>query len=303
MTAPREVLPASTAMVTRRCTQRQFLLRPDEKTNAIFAYCLAEAAMRFDVGVIAWTVMSNHYHAVIYDRHGRAPAFAEHLHKMVAKVFNVRWEREENFWSSAETSITYLRTAEDIFRKVVYVLSNPVTADLVDRLADWPGSSSLQHPPGTQTTERRPSLYFRRNGTMPETVELQTMLPRVVLERESAESWHARVREALAEKEEAARQARLREGRGIMGRKEVLRASPFDSPKTKPPRGRLRPTLAAKDRELRIAELRRLAAFRLAYREARKRFLSGDRDAEFPVGTYRMRLLGARCAEPIPIAA
>lgn len=48
MSVPREVLPARFYMITRRCTQRQFLLRPDRETNNNFLYCLAEAAARFD---------------------------------------------------------------------------------------------------------------------------------------------------------------------------------------------------------------------------------------------------------------
>jgi len=35
-----------TYMITRRCTQRQFLMRPDDETNNAFIYCLAEAASR-----------------------------------------------------------------------------------------------------------------------------------------------------------------------------------------------------------------------------------------------------------------
>ncbi len=38
-------------MITRRCTQRQFLRRPDAAMNNAFIYCLAEAAQvhRIDV--------------------------------------------------------------------------------------------------------------------------------------------------------------------------------------------------------------------------------------------------------------
>ena len=59
MTAPRRILPGRTYMVTRRTTQRLFLLRPDEDLLRIFAYCLAEAATRYDMQLIAWCVMSN----------------------------------------------------------------------------------------------------------------------------------------------------------------------------------------------------------------------------------------------------
>jgi hypothetical protein len=35
MTAPREIIPGTTYLVTRRCTQRQFLLRPSRGTNQV----------------------------------------------------------------------------------------------------------------------------------------------------------------------------------------------------------------------------------------------------------------------------
>ena len=64
MTAPRSIVPGHTYLLTRRCSERRFFLRPDERTTGIFLYCLAEAAERFGIRVLAWMAMSNHYHAV-----------------------------------------------------------------------------------------------------------------------------------------------------------------------------------------------------------------------------------------------
>jgi len=66
-------------LVTRRCAQRQFLLRPDTDTNNAFTYCLIEAAQRCQVEVVLPCALSNHYHAVIFDRWGRYLAFLEHF--------------------------------------------------------------------------------------------------------------------------------------------------------------------------------------------------------------------------------
>ena len=44
MTAPRQVTPGSIYLVTRRCTQRQFLLKPSRAVNEVFLYILALAA-------------------------------------------------------------------------------------------------------------------------------------------------------------------------------------------------------------------------------------------------------------------
>jgi len=62
MTAPRQVLRNASYLVTRRCAQRQFLLRPSRATNDTFLFVLAVAARRFDVQVHAFCVLSNHVH-------------------------------------------------------------------------------------------------------------------------------------------------------------------------------------------------------------------------------------------------
>ena len=46
MTLPRRVLSNTTYLVTRRCTQRMFLLRPSPLNTQIFIYCLAVAAKK-----------------------------------------------------------------------------------------------------------------------------------------------------------------------------------------------------------------------------------------------------------------
>ncbi|MBX3258728.1 MAG: transposase [Labilithrix sp.] len=302
MTAPRRIRPGDVVLITRRSTQRQFLLRPDGLTNEIFEYCLAEAARRYEVGLVAWLAMSNHYHAVVHDPKGQLPAFLEHLHKMLAKVLNVRWKRRENLWSTEETCVTYLPTFEDVLRKVVYTLANPVNDDLVDRAADWPGASSLRHLLGKRSIPRRPRLYFKETGLMPENVELAVTLPPIVSERMSAESWASRVFAELDKKERGVRQARQINGRRVLGRKAVLRVSPFDSPVTVERRRELRPVLAAQDPRVRIVELELLKRFRREHESSRLRFIHGERDVEFPPGTYRMRLWGVQCAS-VPMAA
>ncbi|MBE7449451.1 MAG: hypothetical protein HS111_11300 [Kofleriaceae bacterium] len=42
MSLPRPIYPGSFCLLTRRCVQRMFLLRPDAVTNNNLAYCLIE---------------------------------------------------------------------------------------------------------------------------------------------------------------------------------------------------------------------------------------------------------------------
>ena len=81
---PRQILPGSTYLVSRRCTQRQFLLKPTGLTTSIFAYCLAIAAARYGILMHGACVLSNHWHAVLTDPAARLPEFLGYLHKLVA---------------------------------------------------------------------------------------------------------------------------------------------------------------------------------------------------------------------------
>ena len=67
MTYPRRIVPGTTYLLTRRCTQRRFMLVPRSIVPQLFGGCVALAAERHGVLVHAVTVMSNHYHAVVTD--------------------------------------------------------------------------------------------------------------------------------------------------------------------------------------------------------------------------------------------
>jgi len=75
---PRQILPRQFYLITRRCCQRQLLLRPDPATNNAFLYCLIAAALRCEIDVLLPCAMSNHRvrqrpRAVAYRRARRVP--------------------------------------------------------------------------------------------------------------------------------------------------------------------------------------------------------------------------------------
>ena len=100
-------------MLNRRCTQRQFLMRPDDKMNNAFLYSLIEAAQKFGVDILLAQMMSNHHHVEQYDRLGNAPAFYHRFHTHLAKCVNAlrgRWENvsraKSPAWSSSWRAAT-----------------------------------------------------------------------------------------------------------------------------------------------------------------------------------------------------
>lgn len=295
MTVPREILPGRFYKVTRRCTQRQFLLRPDEETNNAFIYCLAEAAARFEIEVIAASVQSNHHHTDVFDRHGRIVEFMEHFHKMTAKCMNVLRGREENFWSSEDASLVHLVDPSDVFDKAIYTLTNPVKDGLVDTVAHWPGVNTLKSLLTNKPLRaRRPAYYFSEHGVMPAEVTLHLAIP---AELGDPDIFRRELQQGVAALEAEKREERARTGRRVVGRARVLRQSWRDSPTSDEPRRTLKPRVAARSKWHRIQTLLRNKAFVAAYKSARLAWLAGL-EVVFPAGTYWLR----RFAH-VPIAA
>jgi hypothetical protein len=283
---PREVLPGSFYMITRRCTQRQFLLKPDRVTNEIFLYCLAVAALRYEIEVILPSAMSNHHHTVVYDRLGRIIEFMEHFHKLFARAQNAHWGRWENLWSSEPPCLVRLEKPPDVMDKLVYAATNPVKDALVERVRDWPGVNGFENLlDDREFVVARPTVFFRESGTMPAEVRLSLVIPPELGEPEAV---RRALRERVADTEAQYAERRRKSGTRVLGRRAILQQSWWDSPGSPEPRRGLRPRIAARSLWARVEALARNALFLTAYRAARALWLSGL-EAVFPAGTYWLK--------------
>ena len=296
---PRPVFPGQFFFITRRCAQRQFLLRPDDDLNNAFLYCLAEAAQRFRIDVIMISVMSNHHHAVVFDRYGNINRFTEHLHKFTAKCVNALRGRWENVWASEPVCKVKCIEPRDVLAKIVYAATNPVKDFLVDTVAHWPGVNGL-YPLLNDKPMRatRPSHFFRDDGRMPAEAALRLVLPPEL--GDPAELRRV-LRERVEKVENHFAQLRARTGRRVLGRQRVLRQSWRDSPTSTEPRRNLRPKVAAKNTWARVEALQRDRQFVADYRAARLRWLAGL-PAVFPAGTYWLHRFAGVTVAPLPAA-
>lgn len=293
-TAPRRILPGSTYLVTRRCSERRFFLRPCEVTNAIFLYLLAVAARRYGILVHAWCVLSNHYHLVVTDPGARLPDFHRYLDGLVARAVNCSLGRWESFWDPDSYSAVRLETPEAILEKIVYTLANPVAAGLVAHGKEWPGLWSDPALTGTVIEVKRPEIFFRKKGSMPASATLK-LTPPPAFARDAG--YVERVRARLGEAEATAAAELRKARRFFLGAKAVLKQKPFSRPAPGEPRRELNPRVACPAKWKRIEALQRLTEFGRAYRDALAAWRAGARDVVFPAGTWLMRVLhGVPCA-------
>jgi REP element-mobilizing transposase RayT len=291
MTAPRQVIPGSIYLVTRRCTQRQFLLKPCRIVNEVFLYVLALAAERYGIRIHAFCVLSNHTHVVLSDPCAQLPAFQQFLDGLVAKALNAFHGRWEYFWAPDTYSAVKLGSPSDVLDKMTYVLANPVAAGLVRHGRDWPGLWSGPHQIGTSIEVRRPKHFFSPGGPLPEKVLLRLSRPPGF---RSTDELRRELSDSLAEREQQA--ARNCAGR-FLGLAKVLSQQATSRPRPGEPRRGLNPRIAARDKWRRVEMLLSLVAFLRSYRDAWRARRNGKADVIFPYGTYLLRVLhGAPCA-------
>ena len=287
-------------MVTRRCSQRQLLLRPDRETNEAVLYCVGLAAAKHGIELHGVTAMSNALCINGRDVEGTHPEFRQYLMSLLARFMNVHRSRWEAFWSSDEPSVVELLDAEAELAQLVYNLTDPVRQDLVDKVHHWPGASSLRYQlSGKPIRVKRPKKFFRDDGTMPDEVELRFVPPPGFAHLEH-DAWSKLLWDRVRVGEAKAADERRRKGIRVVGRKAVLRRSPFSFPKTPPPRRNLNPRVACRDERKRRAALERLKRFELRYSESLKQLVQGVRDVVFPAGTWQLVRLGLVCCEAAP---
>jgi hypothetical protein len=296
MTAPRQIFVGTTWLLSRRCSERRLFLRPSKRARHIYLYSLALYAQRYRIQVHAFCVMSNHHHLSVTDTLGVLPDFTRDFHALVARAMNFSLGRAESFWDCESYSAVRLIGADDVLRKMVYVLANPVEGGLVRRASDWPGPWSDPRLIGGKPLKiRRPKGFFDEKGSMPDVVELQLVPPPAFM---AHPSFVELLRESLSDAEQVAIARIEGEGRSFLGIAGVLSQSVDSRPASWAERFRLKPRVACGDKWKRIETLQRLSEFVSVYRAALAAWRSGARDALFPPGTWHMRVIhGACCAD------
>jgi hypothetical protein len=212
---------------------------------------------------------------------------------VLARAINCSLGRWEGFWERDSYSAVKLIGADDILRKLVYVLANPVAAGLVRHGREWPGLwSDPRLIGGAPLVAPRPELFFSEDGQMPPVAELPLRPPRAFAE---TPAFVDELLTGLRDAEESAAASLEQEGRSFLGAARVLAQSARARPAPGEPRRERNPTIACRAKWKRIETLQRLVAFRRAYREALVAWRNSMRDVLFPPGTWHMRVQHAAC--------
>jgi putative transposase len=280
VTKPRCIRSGVIYLVTRRCSEQRFFLRPDPVVVQIFEYLLGLLAKQYGIHVHAYVMMSNHYHLVVTDTDGQLPDFQRDFNSLLARSVNAFRGRWESFWDRRSYNCVKLLGSKDVLDSMAYTLANPVEVRLVNRARQWLGATSASMVFGRARPIRRPEKFFSK--TMPEVVELEITRPGCFAEQSDAEVL------AQLEADVVQREAELAKRGQAMGMARVLKQDWRQSPEGFEPRRQLQPTIKGKDKWARIEALRRSKAWLSAYKDALAQFVAGVRDVLFPAGTWWM---------------
>ena len=288
MRRPRRQEPGTRYLVTTRCLGAAFRLRPDAERRALVGFHLARAQARFP-GVIVHAIvqMSNHLHLVVTDGSGQLSdfmcAFLSPLAKGINALDDVRGPVFERRYTP-----TPIVDDDALLDCIVYTITNPVAAGLVETPDAWPGLLLWRSDDDGRSFSRvRWRDLARARAT-------RTGEPDIA---EFTDSSTVRVRPVQLEHRDAARElanalerrlAELREeraGRPVLGAKAVKAQGPFDAP-ARPEQSRM-PLCHASTRELWNTFAEQWRGFVNAYRRASAAFRHGRLDVEFPAFSFR----------------
>jgi len=301
MTLPRSVEPGKTYLVTRRCILRSFLLTPCDEVNQLLLYAIGLYAPQFGIALHAVTALGSHWHLVCTDVLGVLPDFFQCLHSTIARAMNVFRERSGAFWEATQYGRVELLDEGTVLDKMVYVAANPVAAGLVALGHEWPGIRLLPDESGSRVIRAtKPKFYFRKDDGLPDVVEFEIVRPRVHEELDNSE-FASRLDAECEHRELELRCDARDEGRSFLGAARVKAQDPFATPKTRDPVGGTTPRFASRNPNLLRRAKEDYKSWVACYCDALERFNGLEREAEFPRGTWKMRVFhNVNCASEPP---
>ena len=118
---------------------RDLFISGDDATSFLGRF--AVVIERFNLALIAYALLGNHYHAVVGTPGGGISAALQQLHTWYSRTHNRRHERGAHLFRAHQFA-RELSSDEDLLVACRYVAHNPVEAGLTDDPFSWRWSSA-----------------------------------------------------------------------------------------------------------------------------------------------------------------
>jgi REP element-mobilizing transposase RayT len=123
---------------------------------AAFAKLLGEASERLPMRLVAWCLLPNHFHLVLWPRHdGDLSRWMQWLMTSHVRRYHRHYKSSGHVWQGRFKAFP-IEQDEHLLTVLRYVERNPLRANLAPRAEDWRWSSAAKSP-GEDWPNRRPS--------------------------------------------------------------------------------------------------------------------------------------------------
>jgi hypothetical protein len=121
---------------------RHLFLTTDDRLD--FLARLTTVLLRFDLGLLSYVLLGNHYHVLLRVRDARVSRALQHLHTEYSRWHNRRHRRSAHLFR-AHAFANEIESGEQLLAAYRYLARNPVDANLVADPFAWPWGSARAH--------------------------------------------------------------------------------------------------------------------------------------------------------------
>jgi putative transposase len=121
----------------------------DQRDHREFLRLLGECCDQYQVHIVAYCLMSNHYHLLVCTPHANLPQFMRQLNGVYTQIFNRRYRLDGSLFRGRYKAIV-VQEEFYLMRVVRYIHLNPKKAGIVKELEDYSWSSHRIYMEGVQ---------------------------------------------------------------------------------------------------------------------------------------------------------
>lgn len=140
-------IPGEFHMLTNRCEEGRFFLKPTKKVVQIIAYWFARSVELYgkNLEIYAYCFLCNHFHLLCKDNGGSLAEFMGYFQGNVARELNEHLGRKSAHFWQGHYHDEIVEGYRSFWTQYLYVTANAVKSGLVDRVSEWQGLCSLEN--------------------------------------------------------------------------------------------------------------------------------------------------------------
>jgi putative transposase len=290
---PRNTDPSYIRHISIRNEKALLQLLPEARVNEIVGGVIARYQEHFSIVIYAYVILSNHIHILAAAPEKNLWRFEQAVNREIAKRIHRLRGTRGHFWERRYDEQIVVEES-DVVEAFLYAMCNTVSHGLVEHPALWPGLNCYaQVMDGKDrvyafinyTAYSRVCRRAKRRGERVKISDYQTqhtlhITPLPQYEHLSPKERRVVLSRLINQRVARIKKERMARGLGFLGRSNILRQRYTDAPRTVK---RLpKPICYTKSWEAKKRFMTWFFPWLAAYREASRRFRSGEFHVKFP---------------------